>query len=128
MSTEYNIQTNCFLYISVYLANNGLEWTIDNLPRCGNSTFTFDSRAVEDTESPLFVIHTWSYQIARPTVAALLEIIPTDIANQKKLCYMLNSKKEIVQSMNLLRQSLGQQAMSTTDIIALAPTPCPDIY
>lgn len=123
MTTEYDIQSRFFNYVSHYLESNGEGWSINNLPRCcPNSKFTFDTRKLDaPIESPLFVIHNWNYVCPAPTKEQLLAITPEQAHRQKRLIHALRNKADVILATNQMRLELGLQNMTNDQIVALAP-------
>lgn len=122
MTTEDSIRSHFFIYVSKYLADNGHVWGLNDVPKCCcNTTFTFDTRAEgAPLDSPLFTLHTWSFQnIPAPTREQLLAISEQDFINEKKYLHALRTKRDVILGMNQIRSSLNLQPMSKADIIGL---------
>jgi hypothetical protein len=119
MTTEASIQADAFVYISCYLAANNASWSISNLPRCSDATFTFDSRHVERPQDPLIVIHTWAYGFAQPTTEQLLAISPETHATQRKYITALTTKRDVIVTTNQVRALSMLPNMTMEEIVAL---------
>lgn len=116
MSTETEVQNNTFAYISCYLGN---PWTIDNPPRCGAATFTFDSRHVERPNDPLVVIGVWNYQVPQPTVQDLLAIPAATANTEARYVMALLNKRDVILATNQIRVASSLPVLTTEEILAL---------
>jgi len=121
MSIEEKIISQTFAYISAYLFENNYKWGINNLPRCGNETFTFDSRHTSLTEGALFTIYSWNLQIAQPSVQDLSSLTDEQVTYQRKLIFMFNRFRETIISSNQQRVLNGLQELSLDEIVSICP-------
>ncbi len=120
MSSDYDIQRGTFAYISCYLESKGENWSLDNPPRCGDSTFTFDSRNADASESsPLVTIHSWEYKCDPPSDEDLRAISSSEAEDMKKYVLALQTKRESIISANQMRTLLSLSPMSKSEIISL---------